>query len=130
MFKKLSAVLLAAVLCIGLTSCSGTVDYERYALSFMQVTNTERYESNKDWLLDNTSEELQDEVNRFLYSSNFSNTMQVKIIKSNVQVSGSTIKAFYIMECQAADYGYLSSTSFTFVKNKLTDYKIYTLGSL
>lgn len=130
MLSKLKVVAGGILLCIVLASCSSQVDYERYALSFMQVTNTERYEANKDWLLANTSDELKDEIDTFLYSSNFSNTMQVSIVKSNVQISGNTIKAMYIMECQAADYGYLSATSFTFTNNLLTDYKVITLGAM
>lgn len=130
MLNRLKIAMLVLIICISLTSCSSTVDYERYALSFMQVTSTERYEANKDWLLANTSDKLKDEIDTFLYSSNFSNTMQVSIIKSNVQIAGNTIKAMYIMECQAADYGYLSATSFTFTDNLLTDYKVITLGAM
>lgn len=105
-------------------------EVEQYAKVICQTTSQEMWNKNKDYILSNATENVQNTFIEWFDNTNFSDNLQVAITSHNFNVKNGNGKSMLLLHCANSQIEYFVVLNLTLTNNKISDFSYSSFDSL
>lgn len=114
-----------------MTSCwAQTLNPDEYAISFCRVTSQKSWDANKDFLLNNASDELKPVIENFFTNVNTVDSITASIQSSNSNIRNCTGEALYLIRCYSDTVNYHVVLTLSIQNNRVTDFSFESIDEM